>query len=224
MSFSGRFPIGVEVAGAALAGRAQGIEALANIRLMPRGKLSPALKQQQVGVHVRRLREQARLSVRALAAQTDFSPSFISQLENGQVSPSIHSMEKIANCLGLSLGGFFAAVAPGEGGLVLRRLDRERISSSWSNAEIELLGRQSPQRRLAPLLITLAPSGRSGKHPIAHRAEEFAMVLKGRVSLRLGPDEHTLSPGDTVTLLPGELRLWINAGKAPCQVLLVGFA
>ena len=171
---------------------------------------------------MRRLREQARLSVRALAARTDFSPSFISQLENGQVSPSIHSMEKIANVLGVTLGSFFAAVGPGEGGLVLRRSDREPIPSSWSNAELESLGRHSPQRRLDPLLITLAPGGRSGKHPVAHRTEEFALVLKGRIHLRLGPDEHVLSAGDSVTLLGGELRLWVNEGRTACQVLIVG--
>jgi len=70
------------------------------------------------------------MSLRSLATRTDFSPSFISQLENGQVSPSIHSMEKIANTLGVTLGAFFAAIGPGEGGLVLRRTEREPIPSS----------------------------------------------------------------------------------------------
>ncbi len=187
---------------------------------VPRSRLT--LKQRQVGDQVRSLRERARLTVRALAARTDFSPSFISQLENGQVSPSIHSMEKIANVLGTTLGGFFAAVGPGIGGLVLKRAERKRIPSSWSNAELESLGRHSPQRQLDPILITLAQGGRSGKHPAVHRMEEFAMVLKGKVRLRLGPDEHLLAGGDSVTLLPGELRLWMNAGRTPCQVLIVG--
>jgi transcriptional regulator with XRE-family HTH domain len=162
------------------------------------------------------------MSLRALASRTDFSPSFISQLENGQVSPSIHSMEKIANTLGVTLGAFFAAIGPGQGGLVLRRAEREPIPSSWSNAELESLGRHSPQRQLEALLITLGPGGRSGKHPVPHRTEQFALVLKGKVTLRLGPDELALAAGDSVTLLPGELRLWVNAGKAACQVLIVG--
>jgi transcriptional regulator with XRE-family HTH domain len=180
------------------------------------------LKQQRVGEHVRRLRELARMSLRALATRTDFSPSFISQLENGQVSPSIHSMEKIANTLGVTLGGFFAGIGPAEGGLILRRAEREPIPSSWSNAEIEALGRHSPQRQLEALLITLKPGGRSGKHPVPHRTEQFALITKGRVALRLGPDEHRLAAGDSVTLLPGELRLWVNPGKAACQILIVG--
>ena len=80
----------------------------------------PRLKQQAVGDLVRRLREQRGLTLRALAAATDFSPSFISQLENGLVSPSIDSMERIANTLGVTLGEFFASLGSGEGGLVVR--------------------------------------------------------------------------------------------------------
>ena len=48
------------------------------------------------------------------------------------------------------------------------------------------------------------------------------MILKGRVTLRLGPDEHRLAAGDSVTLLPGELRLWLNESKTACQILIVG--
>ena len=59
--------------------------------------MTSPLKQQMVGAHVRRLRTDRGLSLRALAAETGFSPSFMSQVENGQVSPSISSMEKIAN-------------------------------------------------------------------------------------------------------------------------------
>jgi transcriptional regulator with XRE-family HTH domain len=183
--------------------------------------MAPLLRQQEVGDRVRRLREQARISLRALAARTDFSPSFISQLENGLVSPSIHSMEKIANALGESLSAFFAAIGPGEGGLVTRRRERGRLPSSWSNAEIESLGGSVRHRRLHPLLIKLQPGGRSGKHPTAHRAEEFALVTRGRVLLQLGPDEHRLQVGDSVALLPGELRLWVNNSKLPCHILIV---
>ncbi len=47
------------------------------------------------------------MSLRALADRVDFSASFLSQIENGQCSPSISSMEKIANALGVTLGQFF---------------------------------------------------------------------------------------------------------------------
>ena len=62
---------------------------------------------QVIGEHIRRLRLRRHTSVRAFAAQTGFSPSFISQLENGQVTPSLGSLQKIAETLGVTLGEFF---------------------------------------------------------------------------------------------------------------------
>jgi quercetin dioxygenase-like cupin family protein/DNA-binding XRE family transcriptional regulator len=183
--------------------------------------MTPFLKQHAVGEHVRRLRVQTGMSLRTLARQTGFSPSFMSQVENGQVSPSISSMEKIATAVGVTLGDFFAAATGGEGGLVVRVADRPALSSGWSNAEIEALNVPGPMARLEAMLITLRPGGRSGKHPYAHPLEEFAFVVQGEVILTLGPQEHRMRRGDAATILPGELRLWRNEARTPARVLIV---
>jgi transcriptional regulator with XRE-family HTH domain len=183
--------------------------------------MAPVLKQQVVGEHVRRLRVQAGVSVRTLAKQSGFSPSFISQVENGQVSPSISSMEKIAGAVGVSLGDFFGAVSRGEGGLIVRVAQRQGLSSGWSNAEIEGLNAPGSLARLEALLITLGRGGRSAKHPYAHSREEFAFVMQGEVILTLGPDDHRLRRGDAATILPGELRLWRNSGRTPARVMII---
>jgi quercetin dioxygenase-like cupin family protein len=162
------------------------------------------------------------MSVRKLARESGFSPSFMSQVENGQVSPSIGSMEKIAAAVGVSLGDFFAAVSNGEGGLIVRVADRQALSSGWSAAEIEALSVPGLRAPLEALLITLRPGGRSGKHPYAHDREEFAFVTRGEVMLTLGPEEHRLRRGDAATIRSGELRLWRNAAKAPAQILIIG--
>jgi len=53
-----------------------------------------------VGERIRQLRLGLGMSVRTLAAKTGFSPSLISQAENGQVTPSIGSLERIPWPLG----------------------------------------------------------------------------------------------------------------------------
>jgi XRE family transcriptional regulator, regulator of sulfur utilization len=184
-------------------------------------RVSKLLKQQLIGAHVRRLRTQQKISLRKLAEQTDFSPSFMSQVENGQVSPSISSMEKIATALGVTMGEFFAASAQGEGGLIVRAADRTAIGSWWSSAEIEALSPMTPNLRLEPVLITLKPAGRSGKHPYPHPREEFAYVVEGQVNLTLGPEKHSLGVGDSVMILPRELRLWENPSSVLARVLIV---
>jgi transcriptional regulator with XRE-family HTH domain len=64
----------------------------------------PTEGEQSVGGALRRLRKESRVSVRMLASKCGFSPSFISQVELGQASPSIASLDRIA----LALGGRWA--------------------------------------------------------------------------------------------------------------------
>lgn len=179
------------------------------------------LRQQVVGERVRRLRLAAKISLRKLAAQTDFSPSFISQVENGLVSPSIASMEKIARALGVTLGEFFSAAAEGDEVLIVRATDRTQASSLWSHAQIEPLAPLTPSRKLEPVLITLEPGGRSSNHPVSPGQDEFAYVIEGQLVLMLGPEEHPMGPGDAVTIRPQELRKWENRGTAPARFLVV---
>ena len=159
------------------------------------------LKQQRVGKQVRRLRSKNGVSQRGLASRTGFSPSFISQVEAGQVSPSISSMEKIAEALGVTLGEFFAATGEADGGLIVRVGERATLDSWWSSAETEALTRMKPTDGLEAVLVTLKRGGRSGKHPYPHPRDQFAFVIEGRVTLTLGPEDHALHAGDAVMLL-----------------------
>jgi transcriptional regulator with XRE-family HTH domain len=179
------------------------------------------LKQQAVGEQIRRLRLEGAMTLRKLAKRTGFSPSFLSQLENGLVSPSISSMEKIAEALGTTFVDFFAAASEADGGLVVRASDRQALSSGWSNAAVEAVSPAASAARLEAMLITLRPKGRSGKHPYAHTREELAFVLSGTVTLTLGPEDNRLEAGDAACILPGELRLWRNDGGSPARILIV---
>jgi transcriptional regulator with XRE-family HTH domain len=175
-----------------------------------------------VGERLRHLREERRISVRKLAELTEFSASFISQVENGQASPSIGSLERIAAAVGVTLGEFFAAPSGDErAGLIVRAAGREHLDSAWSNARIDALAPMSGGRKLEPVLITLEPGGRSGKRPHAHAMEEFAFVLEGRVRLTLGEEAHDLEEGDAVTITPEQARAWENTGSAAARILVV---
>jgi XRE family transcriptional regulator, regulator of sulfur utilization len=175
---------------------------------------------QMVGGQVRRFREAHHVSVRSLAERTGFSASFISQVENGQASPSISSLHKIADALGVTLSEFFAPTG-GDADLIVRHSQRPHLESSWSSAHIEALGRRGAGRRLEPFLVTLEPGGRSGKHPHSHRGEQFAFILAGTATLALAGQEHVLRRGDAVTLRPGDPRLWENRASSPTSILVV---
>ena len=175
---------------------------------------------QVIGEHIRRLRLKRHVSVRSFAAQTGFSPSFISQLENGQVSPSLGSMQKIAEALGVTLGEFFAA-ATDEESLVVRPPDRRRLDSTWTDTHLETLAPMGRIRKLEPVLAIFGPGGKSGKHLHSHPHEEFAFVARGRVTLTFADEEHGLEPGDAVTLPAHAPHRWENRTSEIVEVVIV---
>jgi quercetin dioxygenase-like cupin family protein/DNA-binding XRE family transcriptional regulator len=174
-----------------------------------------------VGEQVRKLRVRRHVSLRSFAVQTGFSPSFISQMENGQVSPSLGSLQKIADALGVTLGEFFASATAGDDSLIVRPPDRKRLDSTWTDAHLEALGSMSPGSKLEPVLAIFGPGGQSGKHAHSHSHEEFAYVVKGRATLTLGDEQSELVPGDAVTLPAHAPRRWENRGTETVEILVV---
>ena len=176
--------------------------------------------EQNLGEIVRRLRTARELSVRTLASRAGFSPSFISQVEHNQASPSIGSLQRLAGALGVSLGDFFRD--PGGGARpVTRATRRSHLTSWWSRARIEALSPMGAGRRFEAVMVTLGIGGSSGKRPHAHAGEALAIVFDGVVRLTLAGEVLRLAAGDAVTLDPGTPHLWENPGPKPVRLVIV---
>jgi transcriptional regulator with XRE-family HTH domain len=176
--------------------------------------------EKSLGDSLRALREQQRVSLRALAVQTGFSPSFLSQIENGQCSPSISSMEKIANALGITLGQFFR-VAETPTANVVRSGDRLNLALEWSRANLEALAFLGDGSHFQAVMVSIKPEGLSGKHPSPSKNHEFAFICDGQVILTLDESDLVLQKGDSVTVPAGMKRRWRNESEDVTQILLV---
>ncbi len=176
--------------------------------------------EQSLGAAIRRLREHRRLSVRTLARKCGFSPSFISQVELNQASPSLTSLEQIAQGLGITVGQFYQ-VATSTGPIVVRSSARPVFQSEWSRSQIESLGHPGLDSRLEALLITIRPGGRSGGHMHSRETELFAVVFAGAVRLQLGETTQLLRRGDAVTIPPGTPHRWENKTTKSVQLIKV---
>jgi transcriptional regulator with XRE-family HTH domain len=174
--------------------------------------------EQRVGDLVRDLRARQGVSLRTLAARAGFSASFVSQVERGQASPSIASLERLAQALGVTLGDFFR---PATAAVVTRTGARAELTSAWSHAQIEALGPTGPGHAFAPMMITLAPGGQSGGRPYSHGGDEFAIVFEGEVWLTLGEEVYQLTRGDAATFPAETPHRWENAASEPARIVVV---
>jgi transcriptional regulator with XRE-family HTH domain len=182
---------------------------------------SPGSSHTRLGAKLRQLRTERGLSVRTLAARSGFSPSFISQVEVDAVSPSIASLEKIVNQLGVTLGQFFSAMeaAPRT---VVRRAERAVYDSGWSRSSVEALTDAAPGRKVSVVQVTAEPGGLSGKRPEATPQDTIVLVLAGAVTLTTDAESLTLAAGDTAYLAQGTPFNWENRGEERATLLIVG--
>jgi transcriptional regulator with XRE-family HTH domain len=173
-----------------------------------------------VGERIRQLRLGLGMSIRTLAAKTSFSPSLISQVEHGQVTPSIGSLERMAEVLGVSLGKFFSEPDTATVGLV-RASARQKLTSTWSQVAIEALGPMDRSGKLESVMMTLAPGGRSGKYPVTDSGERFAFIVEGEVTLTLGNEVYMLGKGDAITFTPASPHQWENTSTGTAQMMII---
>jgi len=61
-----------------------------------------------VGQKLKHRRNELNLSLRALAAKTELSAAFLSQIECGKSNPSLNSLQRIAEALHVSLSYFLS--------------------------------------------------------------------------------------------------------------------
>lgn len=185
-----------------------------------RGSGTVETAEQRLGPELKRLREEAGISLRTLADRAGFSPSFISQLENGQVSPSIASLEQIAATLNVTLADFFATPQTSE--VVVVRADaRPSFRSSWSRARIASLIPAGKGQPLEAMMVTIEAGGSSGKQASGVASDQFAVVFSGQPTLTLADDTLELDLGDAVLIRAKTPHRWQNRQRTPAQVLLV---
>lgn len=149
------------------------------------------------------------------------TPSFLSQIENGQISPSIASLDRLARALGLTLADFFDQVAAAETPVVVRAADRKALRSGWSKARFASLVPHGSLQRLDGILITLAHGGRSGKRAEALPYEQLALITEGQVLLTLAREQHALAAGDAVAIPSGCPHQWANDSDTPATFSIV---
>jgi len=69
---------------------------------------------EEIGVRVRRLRESRAITQSQLQTTSGVSRSYLSRIESGQMTPSLGTLEKIAEALGVGLNRFFVPESNGE--------------------------------------------------------------------------------------------------------------
>lgn len=176
-----------------------------------------------LGLQVRQLRRRHDLSVADLAAAASISTGMRSKIENGQISPSLSTLQSLAAALSSPVSSLFAAfeerqdcsyVPAGQGVVIERR-------GTKAGHVYQLLGHAiGGDTVVEPFLIEFTDDAA----PFAsfqHAGVEFIYMMEGEVVYRHGAQAHHLKPGDAMLFDSGALHGPETLVKWPIKYLSV---
>jgi transcriptional regulator with XRE-family HTH domain len=166
-----------------------------------------------LGAKIRAERAKAGMSVRELARRVEVSHSLISQIERGNVTPSVGTLWSIATVLGLSVADLFSDVQgnaerdDGRGGSGAKS-GPGPVQPHETRSIIRLAeGVQWERLTTGPdeevdFVYVVYPVGSSscdGDALIRHGGREFGYVISGRLGVQIGFDEYEVGPDDSIS-------------------------
>jgi transcriptional regulator with XRE-family HTH domain len=171
-----------------------------------------------VGTRVREIREERRMSLRALAERCGLSVNAISRIERGESSPTVSSLLQLATGLNIHIKDFFET-GPEQSTIVVRK--DKRLRSLGDGARMESLGAGLPGQILEPFLMTVEPGALGVEQPCEHEGEEFVHCLEGEIEYQVGEQWLRLTAGDSLLFLANQAHMCRNSGSQKAVVLLV---
>lgn len=173
----------------------------------------------EIGSKIKRLRVRLGLTQEELAARTELTKGFISQLERDITSPSIATLMDILEALGTNVSEFFSD-REDDALAVYTAEDMFIKADEDAGVTIRWLVTNAQRNALEPILVTLAP-GASTEPDDPHEGEEFGYVLSGVIVLVCGEQKQKVRRGDAFYFRPTGVHYLVNSGKTEAKVLWV---
>ena len=172
-----------------------------------------------VGKRLRTLRGERGLSIRGLAGKSGLAVNTLSLIENGKTSPSVSTLQQLAEALKVPITAFFKPDM--EQKFVVHTPLAERPHNEIEKALLQDLGAGLATRAVQPLVVTLKKGGGSGTMPIVHTGYEFVYCLNGRILYTIDGQPYLLNPGDSLLFESHLPHRWENVDMEDSQILLV---
>ena len=176
-----------------------------------------------IGERLRELREARNISMRTLASRSGLSANALSMIERGKASPSVSTLYKLAEALGISITTFFATDLERKQVVFLKADERTHVS--FTRGVFEGLGGEQFMGRVEPFMLTLENSANSGPRSMTHTGHEFVFCLRGELEYQVERQIYRLEPGDSLLFAAHLKHKWKNPGRnvAAAIIIISGF-
>lgn len=147
----------------------------------------------EIGRKLKDLRNRNGLTQQELADRTELTKGFISQLERGQVSPSVVTLMDLIECLGSTPAEFFKK---DENEQVVFSPNDYFVKKDDAGNECTWLVPPAQKFEMEPLYVTIQPKS-TLEEDKPHAGEEFGYVISGRINVYFGDHVYHVKAGES---------------------------
>lgn len=169
----------------------------------------------KIGKQVRERRNELGHSLRDLGKLAGLTASFLSQVENDQVSPSLSSLQSIATALNVPM---FSLLNDTPSGNVVKAGERRKFKFENSKISYALLTSDFTRQMMA-YLITIEPHAKRVAQKLSRPTEQWMHVVQGQMQIVIGDDSYILESGDTVYYDGDLLREFGSSGDEKLTII-----
>jgi transcriptional regulator with XRE-family HTH domain len=176
-----------------------------------------------LGARIKGLRAERGLQQRQLAEKAGMTPSTVSQIEAGRLTPSLPTLGKLAAALGVPIASLFEPTPHGRLH-VSRKREYPVVSFDGTTEKWHVLGAGLFQGKIRAVVSTLGPRAKGAKTDkviIGPGQMKLFYVLEGKVGLHYNGSSHQLEVGDSAYLDGGTPHGWENLGPRTAKALWV---
>ena len=165
-----------------------------------------------IGAKIRMIRKRKQITIAQMCEATGLSKGFISNLENNHTSPSINTLQTIANFLEIPLP--YLLLEKEEHMRIVKK--NERTFSTHNSLKVEHIASFDGLRLM---MIEFLP-GESMGEANAHEGKESHLILKGKVLAEQGEDSFILEEGDSFSWNACVPHFVKNIGEEKAVILI----
>lgn len=167
-----------------------------------------------LGSKIRGLRQQKGMTLNELAEKTQFTASYISQIERELIDPSLSSLRKISNALGVPMHYFLVDEAKDH--VLIRANQRKRLDLPNSSIIYEFItpiADASSKTKMDIIYFELEPESWSSEESLIHSSDECVLVLKGTIECYVDDSKYVLNEEDSLYIRENSYHKLYNPGK-----------
>jgi len=173
-----------------------------------------------IGLKLRSLRTQKRLTLSRLAAETGLSTALLSKLETDRMIPTLPTLATIAKVYGVGMSYFFSE--PAKHTLSITR--KAHLQGNGRGADlirITPLNAAANNPRMLAQVVEFQPGSALSDTDTLHETTGLVYVLEGKLQIDAGGMREVLETGDCAYLDSEMAIAWGAAGKHRCRILAV---